>query len=209
MTPKRKITQRELWLICLLPAALVVIVSMALPGPSDEIEAVERRLTQLTGGDAHEQIHSQLRELSEQREASEQDLAALTAREQSLRSQLAALQSPRPDRAAVAMAEALDELTGRLAGYGVQVLAMEQAGSTSRVGSARSSQAGAGQRSGYSGGDWQVSVAARWPAIRAALADGDAFPPGLALSAMRMESPRPNMPLRRWELIVTDMQATP
>ena len=52
MTKKTKVTQREVWLLALLPAALVLIVSMSIPGPGDEREQVEQRLEKAQSADA-------------------------------------------------------------------------------------------------------------------------------------------------------------
>lgn len=203
MKPKQKISQRELWLVSLLPAALVIIVSLAIPGPADKIAETERRLEQLSGGDAHESFHKQLRQHTTQLKASEQELAELEARETIAQSRLHALQSPGRS-GTLEMAEALDKLTHGLARHGVRVLAMEKTRSN-RTTPAKSSTA----RSSDQQSDWQISVAATWPAVRQALADANTFPPGLALSAMKMDPPRPNVALRKWELIVTDAGATP
>ncbi len=198
MKPKRKVTHREVWLVSLLPAALVVIVSMALPGPADEIRAAEQRLNQLTSGDAHERLHTEYREITAQLQESQRALTELEAREAELEAQISTFASPTRPAQRLEMAQTLDELTRRLGEHGVQVLAMTEAqGSKSNASPAMVAKA-----------DWRVSVAATWPAMSEALSDDDTFPQGLALSAMKMEKPRPNLSLQRWELIVVDLGAT-
>lgn len=203
--PKRKISQRETWLMALLPAALVVILSLALPGPAGEVAEMQDRLERLTGGEAEASMHKQLRDLATELKSNRQELAELETGEAAVAARIQSLQSPVAGRA-FNMAEGLDELTRRLAGHGVQVLAMIEDG-----GSRQGKSAGGGASGGGSAArrDWQVSVAATWPEVREALADADTFPQGLALSALKMEPPRPNVPLQRWELIVSGSGAMP
>ena len=214
MKPKRRISRREVWLVSLLPAALVVIVSLGLPDKSEQIAQAERRLDQAYSGDAIARQHSELQSLATQLDESRQALEALVAQEADLLARIQALQAPVAGRTQ-SMAEALDELTRRLAGHGVQVLAMMEA---NRAGRSESGAPARGARvrglldSLVGGGaaarqDWQVTVAATWPAVREALAETDTFPPGLALAALQMAPARPTGPLRRWELVVSDLGA--
>ena len=190
MKPTRKISQREVWLVSLLPAALVIILSLGLPDKSDEIAAVERRLGQASSTEVIARQHRELRELATQLDESRQTLDALEAQEADLQNRIRALQTPVADRTR-SLAQTLDALTRRLAGHGVQVLAVTETG-------------GADARR-----DWQVSVAATWQAVRGALAETDTFPPGLALAALQMAPARSTagsgLPLRRWELMVSDL----
>ena len=204
MKLKRKTSLREVWLVSLLPAALVIIVSPAVPGPSGEIAAVERRLDQLGSGDAHQRVHSELRELSTQYSQNRQSLVELESREAELQKYIEELRLPVAS-GKLNMAEGLDEMTRRLAAHGVQVLAMVEEGSRRHVGSAAPSR-----KTGTAAQQqWRVSVAATWPVVRAALADVEAFPPGLVLLAMQMHPPQSNVPLQRWELIVADSGTSP
>ena len=209
--PKRKISQRELWLIALLPAALVVILSLAVPGPAGVAAEMEERLDRLTSGNSGASMHTQLRDLAAEHQASRQQMAELEAREAVARAGIESLQAPAARRAlAFNMAEGLDELTSRLGGHGVQVLAMvEDAGSGQGKFVAGTKGRAASGGSTIARRDWQVSVAATWPAMREALADAGTFPRGLALSALKMEPPRPNVRVQRWELMVSDSGATP
>jgi DNA-binding transcriptional MerR regulator len=194
---KRRISQRELWLASLLPAALVIIISLGLPNKSDEIDAVERRLEQAASAETIASQRERLRELATELEESREALDALTAQETDLLARIQALQAPVAGRTQ-SLAQALDALTRRLAVHRVQVLAVTGA-------------AGAVER------DWQVSVAATWQDVREALAEPDTFPPGLALAALHMAPTRPaggsaarsgagsSLALRRWELLVSDL----
>lgn len=209
--PKRKVSQRELWLIALLPAALVVIVSLALPGPAGEASELERRLERLAGDDTEASMHDQLEKLAEEHKASRQKLTDLGLQEKFLQAAIDAFESPAAQRAiAFNLAEGLDELSVRLAGHGVRVLAMVE-DTAARGG--RSAGMRSSGRSGDTGQakptDWQVTVAAAWPAMRRALADAETFPRGLALSAMNMEPPRAGVGVQRWELVVTGAGAAP
>ncbi|MEM8884618.1 MAG: hypothetical protein AAGD14_11150 [Planctomycetota bacterium] len=218
MTKKARVSKRELWLISLLPSALVVILSLAIPGPADEIPEVEERLNRLTSSDAHARRHSQMRAFAKQLKESKAKQAELKSREAALKAELDAPPVPRAVRT-LAMAEALDELTRRLAAHGVRLLAMEQSTSTAsapaKTSAARIRRARGGARKPSPGPvgsaekprSWQVSLAATWPAVRAALADPRTVPPGLALSALAMDPARLGVPLRRWELIVEDAGA--
>jgi len=190
MKPKRKFSQREVWLVSLLPAALAAVVALALPGPSSELAAAERRMNQLTGGGGRQVVQNQVRELETQIKERGKELAELDARAAHLHERLRSLQAPVAARK-LDMAAGLDELSRRLGGHGVQVLA-----TTEESGSERSR-------------GWKVSVAATWPALRAALAQSSTFPEGLTLSALRMEAPRPDVVLRRWELVVAAAGGTP
>ena len=216
MKPIGRISRREVWLVSLLPAALVVIVSLGLPDASDEIAALERRLNQVSSGDAIARQHSDLRALATQLDESRQALEGLAAEQADLLVRIQALQAPVAGRTQ-SMAEALDELTRRLAGHGVQVLAMMEANRAGRSESAAPARGARVRRllGSLTGGgaaarqDWQVTVAATGPAVREALAETDAFPPGLALAALHMAPARSTVPLRRWELVVSDLGAGP
>lgn len=190
MKAKRKISQREVWLMSLLPAALVMIISLGLPDKSDEIAAVEQRLGQASSAEAIARQHRELRDLATQLDESRQVLDALEAQEADLQARIRALQTPVAGRTQ-SLAQTLDALTRRLAEHGVQVLAMKEAGGE------------AARR------DWQVSVAATWQDAREALAATDTFPPGLALAALHMAPARSMagsmVALRRWELMVSDL----
>lgn len=223
MKPKSKISQRELWLLSLLPAALVLIVSLGLPGPAAEIAETETRLARVTGADAQQRMAGQLSDASKELRESRAQIEQLEVREAELRSRLEELQRPRNRTlGGLDMADALDELTERLARHGVRVLAMHsedaaRSGAT-RTTSARSRRRRAGTSAAaarsYAGAStsrratsWEVSVAATWPSLRAALADLEAFPGGLWLSALAMEPAQPNSSLHRWDLIVTEAGA--
>ncbi|MEM6671920.1 MAG: hypothetical protein AAF726_03700 [Planctomycetota bacterium] len=226
MTAKRRLSLRELWLVSLLPAALVVIVSLGLPGPSKEIKAAETRLDQITGRAAQVRMQGQLQDASASLTESREELAQLEAREAEIMSSLEELQAPRETRS-LAMADAMDQLTRRLAKHGVRVLAMKNVASrslaptqTAQYGSGRkrraaarlnASSSAASNRAARSSSNrktnWQVSVAGTWPSVRAALADVQAFPTGLGLSALEMQPARPGTSLHRWELFVHEVGA--
>lgn len=220
---KSKISLRELWLVSLLPAALVLIVSMGLPGPADEIAAIQTQLARVTGSDAQQRMARQLSEASTQLRESREQIEQLEVREAELRSQLEPIEragggtGPR-----LVMADALDELTERLSRHGVRVLAMhsDAASRTGRTGATSSrsrrrrakvgtAAAGSSVTNGTTNrrSNWEVSVAATWPALRAALADVEAFPTGLWLSALAMEPALPNSSLHRWDLYVNEAGA--
>lgn len=223
MKGKTKISLRELWLVSLLPAALVLIVSMGLPGPADEIAKVENQLSRLTGSDAQQRMARQLSEASTQLRESREQIEELEVREAELRSRLEPIEAVRKGTGPrLVMADALDELTERLSRHGVRVLAMHgnasnRAGSTGGTSSrsrrrrprAGTTAAGSSASSGAANRRqiWEVSVAATWPALRAALADVDAFPTGLWLSALAMEPALPSSSLHRWDLYVNEAGA--
>lgn len=190
MKPKRKLSRREVWLVALLPAALAVIVAPMLPGPSTGIEATERRLNQLTGGGGRQALQNQVRELETQIKDRNDELAELDEQTALLQAQLQSVQVPVMMRT-LDMAAGLDDLSRRLDQHGVQVLAMTEGGG---------SETSPG---------WKISVAATWPALREALTHSRTFPDGLMLLALKMEAPRPEVLLRRWELIVTASGAMP
>ncbi|MEO0476261.1 MAG: hypothetical protein AAF085_09895 [Planctomycetota bacterium] len=203
MKSKSKISQREVWLLALLPAALVVIVSFALPSPADEVAELEQRLDQMSSNE--EQTLNQLREYSDQLKQNNQEIESLEAREADLSSQIRLLNRPKQRRQMLDLADALDELARRLSKHGAQVLAMEASdqGTVARGVKQSDSRSGAEQR------EWVVSLVATWPVLRTALADPQAFPLGLALSAMKMESVPSSGVLRRWELVVTVSEQSP
>lgn len=206
MKTKTKLSQREVWLVVLLPAALVAIISYAIPGPADKVAELEKALERAGGNEAD--AHSQMRDLSQQLKQGREALAALEAKEAELSVQIQSLNKPPQQREVFNLAGALDELTRRLSLHGAQVLAMEACAKQTAAG--RPVQGGRGQSGVHtSPQEWAVSVAATWPVLRAALADADAFPPGLALSAMKMEQAQPNRTLRRWELVVTAAEQSP
>lgn len=197
MKAKSKVSPREVWLLALLPAALVLIVSFALPSPADEVAELEQRLERFTANEG--QAVSQLREYSKELQQSNQQLKALKLKETVLSSQIQAATKPQQRRETLDMAGALDELARRLSSHGAQVLAMAAGAQGSAV------KASKGQSAGVSNTvrrEWIVSVVATWPVVRTALADAQTFPKGLALSAMNMEQAQPNGTLRRWELVV-------
>jgi exonuclease VII large subunit len=193
---KLKVSQRELWMMALLPAFLVIIVSMGLPDKSEEIAAAERRLDRVSSPEAVARQRQQLQELATQLEESRQTLDVLAAQEADLKERIQAAQSPVAGRTQ-SMAHALDMLTRRLAGHGIQVLAVTEVG-------------GSGARR-----DWRVSVAATWQDVREALAETETFPVGMALATLQMAPERPTagstddsvVALRRWELQVRDLGA--
>ncbi|MEM6552378.1 MAG: hypothetical protein AAF750_09670 [Planctomycetota bacterium] len=199
MTPKRKVSQREIWLLALLPAALVAIVSFSLPGPADELPELEDRLERLSTDGA--QTQSKLRAFSQEMSKTRQEQKALEARETELKAAIASISKPTARSATLNMAGVLDELAHRLNAHGVQVLAMETGGP--RAPKPIDAATGTPPR------QWVVSVAATWPALRSALADDQVFPPGLGLAAMKMDPAQNNRSLRRWELIATVSESMP
>ena len=189
MTAKRKISQRELWLVALVPTALVLILSQALPDVNDKIAAAERRLEQLGSTEARVRWSTELGALQTRLEESRQALEALAAQKVEVQARFDAFQAPAPGRAQ-SMAQALDTLLLRLADHGLQVL---DAGGSAEVAPR----------------DWRIGVAATWPAMLAALEDPETAVPGLALSALSMAPAQPSLPLRRWTLIVNGQGAGP
>ncbi|MEM9301693.1 MAG: hypothetical protein AAGE01_06260 [Pseudomonadota bacterium] len=228
MSTKRPISRRELWLVSFLPAALVLIVSLGLPkGDVKNIPDMERRLAQLSTESAVQRRARDLRTLTAELTESQAQLDALSVRETALQARVDAIRSPGAGPGAD-MAKGLDALTKQLAGHGVQVLGMVQTGGSrtslatnpaatrdirvpNRPASRSSRRRAARVRSASSAAlgasnvpRWQVNVAATWPAMGAILADPETFPPGLALSAMTMQPPRPSLSLRVWQLTVSD-----
>ncbi|MEM1090676.1 MAG: hypothetical protein AAF552_14820 [Pseudomonadota bacterium] len=135
MKQRHRLSRRELWLVSLLPAALVVIVSMGLPkGKVSEIPDLERRLTLLTSDEAVQRRAREQRELTDELRDRREALAALTAREKRLQARLDALLAPGSSRAS-AMAQGLDRLTRQLGNNGVQVLGMLPQGGSGRLAS--------------------------------------------------------------------------
>ncbi|MEM9347602.1 MAG: hypothetical protein AAGB26_13390 [Planctomycetota bacterium] len=205
-------SQREVWLLALLPAALVVILSFALPGPKKKVADMEARLVRLTSqeADAHKQLHDQADALKKGRN----EMQVLEAQQADLLAQIAALEEPATvqRRVALDMAGVLDELARRLSQHGAQVLAMEaqnqRAPSTSASG-VKAKQNQSNRDPDALRPEWVVSLVATWPVLRKALADAEAFPQGLALSAMNMEPAPSSVTLRRWELVVTVSEQSP
>jgi hypothetical protein len=197
MAQSRKITTRELWLVSILPAALVLILSAALPGPNNEIASATERLEKLTSGEAHAKMDRKLRLHATEQEQVEQQLAEFSAEEEMLRHTLAQLRSPGGSKH-VSMAAAVSTLAQRMAMHDVHLLAMENA---SREGEPDHRS---GNKNKVTQKKWQLEVAATWPAFRAALNDLNAFPPDIALLAISMHNAQSASTLRRWELIVKE-----
>ncbi|MEM9386639.1 MAG: hypothetical protein AAGA68_16390 [Pseudomonadota bacterium] len=130
MMLKRRLSRRELWLVCLMPAALVVIASLGLPkGETSRIPDMERRLNLLTSDEALARRAREQRDLTNELRESEQTLAELKNREAQLKERVDALRVPSGSRAS-AMAQGLDRLTRQLSRNGVQVLGMLPQGGT-------------------------------------------------------------------------------
>lgn len=197
MMAKRQITKRELWLMSVLPGALVMIISMGLPNASKDITAAENQLERLMSTDARMRQATQLRELRAQSAEYQETQAELASQEVAIQTQINVLETPVTNRTQ-SLTQALHTLTVRLVGHGVQVLAMGKAKAESR-----SNAQDSGQQ------DWTVSVIASWTAMSEALADPDVFPSGLVLLAITMEQPKSPMPLRHWELTVIDLGGKP
>ncbi|MEM8710404.1 MAG: hypothetical protein AAGG01_05595 [Planctomycetota bacterium] len=226
MTPKKRISTRELWLVSLLPAAIVLIFSFAFPGPAKEIDGLEANLARLMSNETQQRLASQLQEATENLSSGKEELIALDKRIADLEAELAVKEAPKAKMLPLQMTDALDFLTNRLAAHGVRVVSMERADgpakavssfvSSSRASRRRRARSGTGsslasQSADVSGSDasgkarWRVSVAATWPNAHRALADIDAFPPGLGLYAFEMESARPGSSLHRWNFIVSEV----
>lgn len=184
MKTKSKVSQREVWLLALLPAALVVIVSFALPSPADKVAELNQRLEQARGDDA--QRHKQLRVFSDERKRFQEELAVLSRTEADLTAQLRLLDVPTARGDTLNMTGILDTLLASLEKHGAKTLAIRPK-----------------DRDVADGSEWELRVAAPWSTLQAALLDDHAFPPGLALSALKMEQAQPTLSLRLWELVVT------
>jgi len=194
MTAKTKVTQREVWLLALLPAALVLIVSMSIPGPGDEREQVEQRLEKAQSADARsrrqarrEKLEGEISESRAELERVELELAERRARlDGLLRPAEAEVEGPAEEQSFV---ESLDLMSQRLRTHGVLVTGMESEGASGRAG----------------GVVMSVSAEAPWRAMGAALADVDAFPPGLGMKGLDMMPVRPGTPTREWTLRVAEV----
>ncbi|MEN1727938.1 MAG: hypothetical protein AAGJ52_05815 [Pseudomonadota bacterium] len=247
MTKKRRISDRELWLVCLLPAALVMIVSLGLPkGEAGQIPDMERRLSLLSSEEAVQRRGAQLRELNGELADVQETLNDLNARRVQLQGDVDDFRTT-GSQSTSAMAQGLDALTRTLGDNGIQVLGMTPlrsgnriatspavASSTSAAGSSvaeprrlrssrRARRASVGINSITRGASssargstvvvnsryWEIDVAASWSAMGAVLARPDAFPPGMALSALTMDPARPSTRLRRWQLTVADAGLEP
>lgn len=228
MTEKKPMSRRELWLVSLLPAALVLIVSTGLPGPGEEIATAERRLEQMTSAAAQRRLSDRLREATAELAEARSAIEELDLREEALELRLAAARAPRevvaPKRRPP-MAYVLDELASRLEVRGIRVLAMDpvRSGSTpaapfvaanpfarrSRAKArARGEQVSAARTTSATAARWSVTVAATWPDLMDALRDEDSFPEGLGLLALDMEPARRASSLHSWQLTVSEV-ATP
>ncbi|MGB0332604.1 MAG: hypothetical protein ACPGPE_12410 [Planctomycetota bacterium] len=194
MTKKTKVTQREVWLLALLPAALVLIVSMSIPGPGDEREQVEQRLEKAQSADARSRRQARREKLEGELAETRAELERVQLEQAERRSHLEELQrpadleveGPAEERSFV---ESLDLMSQRLQAHGVVVTGMQSEG-TGR---------------GAGGVVMDVSAEAPWRAMGAALADVDVFPPGLGMRGIEMESVLPGTLTRTWTLKVAEV----
>ncbi|MEM1108868.1 MAG: hypothetical protein AAGH99_09285 [Planctomycetota bacterium] len=193
MSVLNKVSRRELWMVSLLPAALVVIASFVVPSPADDVEELETRLEQLTRNTTPAQEIERAQEARTGIREAEAALETLDAREEELEAEIEAARRPRAavvgvGAGLVSMAEKLDELRVRLAEHRVQVLAIESDGAATD-----------GPEAGKT---WRVTVAGRWGEVLGAIEREDTFPRGLLLRSIQMEEPSLRTDLRRWELSV-------
>ncbi|MEM6257677.1 MAG: hypothetical protein AAGI37_05130 [Planctomycetota bacterium] len=204
MKTQSKVSHREVWLISLLPAALVVIISFALPSPADQVSELEDELQRLQAGE--EEMLTELREYAAQLKRDKEEMVAMEQKEQELSAQLDSATAPPDERETLDMAGVLDEFGRQLTAHGAQVVAMEEVttGSTTKKTRGQDAENQASIRR-----EWVVRLVATWPVLHAALKDPEAFPRGLSLSAMNMEPTQPKSPLHRWELVVNLLEQSP
>lgn len=205
MSALNKVSKRELWMVSLLPAALVVIVSFIVPTPAEEVHELEERLERMnqsapsgTTLQRAEQSQAEIRE-------AESSLEALEQQEEVLQTQIEMARRPETSvspAASVSLAIKLDELRARLAKHGVQVTAIDDKG----AGPGKATQS---TQPSSPTQTWSVTVFGRWTQVRAALDDPETFPWGLTLQSMQMDERSPQTALRRWELSVSPVGGRP
>ncbi|MEM9882008.1 MAG: hypothetical protein AAF800_03715 [Planctomycetota bacterium] len=204
MNALSKLSKRELWLVSMLPAVLVVIASFVVPRPADEVHELEEQLDRITQADPPGRTVQRAQEARSQIREHEASLEALARQAGELNTTIEAARRPAAPAATAAsasasLAENLDELRARLARYGVRVLAIDSKGSAAR----RPSSAP------LSSETWRVTAVGRWGEVRDALNQPGTFPAGLVLRSMQMDEPSSRTTLRRWEFSVAPAGGRP
>ncbi|MEM9419134.1 MAG: hypothetical protein AAGA25_08825 [Planctomycetota bacterium] len=206
MSALQKLSKRELWMVSLLPAALVVIASFIVPSPADEVKQLEERLEQITQNTSPAQTIERAQTARAEIREAESTLEALSGEEASVQAQIETARRPEvaiQTAYSASLAENLDELRARLADHGVQVLAID---SKATGKSSTRSRAGA---SSLAVEKWRVTAVGRWGQVRQALNHSETFPEGLALLSIQMDEPSSRTALRRWELSVAPVGGRP
>lgn len=184
MKHKRSISAREAWLLAMMPAALAVIVSFALPKHADQVKALERRLDRASGADGDELL-AESKQARDQIGEATRAQQAIEARREAVLAQLEGLQRAPKYAMATSPADQMHRLSEAMAGHGVRVVATAPA---------KPGEVQPGEAEG-----WRVTLVGSWPAMHKALADAEAIPSGLRLQTLKMEPPPERaIKLRRW-----------
>jgi len=192
---KRRMSGRERWLVALLPAALILIASYAIPMGQKKAESLERVVTSAPDD---MKLHRELSELSKQLKQARQERDVEVAKLEQLQADI----DFKKQGGAMARSSTIDrfqQLSQRLADRGVVIMASEPIQTT---GANNSRPKGAQHDAPRA---WRLTVAGTWPKLREAMSDESLTPAGLRIQTLTMSEPTPGTTLRRWVLEVSQV----
>lgn len=187
---KRPLSSRELWLVSLLPAALVLIVLTVIkPGTSE----ISRLHSLLADAAEHDKMRAEVRDLSLTLREHRDEAVRLDGEMIRVRSQVKGLErqsAPRGGSGTGSMAQRFEFLVDRLDRSGVSVLSCEALG-------------GSAGTSGQAAASWRLAVAGGWPQMARSLGDEQLTSPGIRIESLEMKPARPGVALHEWVMVVS------
>jgi len=187
---KRPLTNRERWLLALLPAGLIAIVSFFIPNGSKEREMLERQIAAAPSGD---ELHRELSGLISQRNELKQLLNELETAQAATHEEIASLREP------IGMAVVGD--APPIAQRFKHVMDFLQQQQITLIKSELVREMTAQDTPPYQ--VWALTLVGSWPQMQAALADESLVPEGVQIDSLSLESASQRSSLRQWRMIVS------
>lgn len=187
-----RLSQRETWMLAILPGGLVLLISFALPSNKQEAARLQ---TQVKSAPKQAQYNRQMRDLTTQLNTFRRDLSELEQRKSAIDSALAKMEALPTEVQTQPLAECFQLLSQRLASEGVMIVATEaEAPNTQR-----------GRKDLWR---WRLTLAGTWEQVRLAISDEQLVPDRLLISSLEMHKPDTASKLRRWTLTVKERRTS-
>ncbi len=185
----RKLSVRETWLLAILPASVILVVSFLLPNGKREVARLQ---SQIRSAPNDAQYTTQFRELTTQLNDARQHHEQLQHRRAAADAELARLDSPARLRLSRPLADCFRALSDRMAKTGVVIVATELATPE--------------KHGDESLRRWELTLAGSWQQVSRALADDTLAPDGLVVASLKMHDVSLRSQIRRWTLIVAESE---
>ena len=186
---KRPLTNRERWLLALLPAGLIAIASFIVPMGATKRAKLEK---QVKAAPSDEEVHRQMATLSRKRSELDKTLKVMEQTLAQTRAEIAEIRFPSGTTgdSAPPIAQRFKHLIDHLEQQQIALVATEV------VQEATPGDTNARRV-------WALTLMGSWPQMESALSDVSLVPPGLWIDSLTMEAISQRTALRRWRMNVS------